>query len=437
MDVVIRVFLLFSLFFTIALTPKAYGRLYIDVTASSIRKLNIAIPDFLVLSGSRKRYKSINRQFQEILGQDLNISGFFNIQNKDLFIEKLSKTESILDINVDDWRIIGTAMLLRCGFHIASSIMKVEMRLFDIIENKKILSKNYNGDIASGRLIAHMMANDIIERLTGKKGFFDYQIVFSRKTTPKSKEIYLMDSDGYGAKPLTSNGSLNLFPSVSTNGMLIAYTSYRAYNPDLYLMDLKKGSIRKILAYPGINTTPAFLPSDKSLIVALSKDGNSELYQTDLTGKILKRLTFSPAEDISPSIAPDGKRVVFVSDRAGGLGLYILNIDSLDVKRLSTGMRYCADPCWSSEGNRIVFSSREKGSFDIYSIQISGSGLLRHTFGEGRNEHPSISPDSRIAAFDSTRGGKRQIYLLNLRSGDVVKISRSSYNESQPFWRRR
>lgn len=415
----------------------AQARVYIDVTSQGIRKLNVAIPDFIRLLGPNGPYRALNGQIQDVLAFDFQISGYLNVQKKDTYIEKTSDLASLEDFNLEDWRLIGTELLVRGGLRLTPNLLEAEVRLVDVLEGKTILSKVYRGDHAQTRRIAHTMASDILEKLTGERGVFDSQIVFSRKTTSRAKEVYMMDIDGANPIALTKNGSLNLFPAVSPDGTRIAFTSYRHDNPDLYMLNLSKGTLARILAHPGLNTTPAFFPDGRRLVVTLTKDGNAELYEIDSSGKILRRLTRSPGEDISPSVSPDGRRVVFVSDRAGGLGLYELDLESLTTRRLVPDMGYCTDPSYSPTGDRIVFAARQEGSFDLYSLQVDGAGLLRHTFGEGRNEHPAVSLDGRLVAFDSTRSGVRQIYLLNLKTGDVVRVSRSKYEESQPAWRKR
>lgn len=421
----------------LSMGPGAEARVYIDVTSQNVRKLNIAIPDFLRLLGPEDVHVSLNRQIYEVLAFDLRVSGYCNVQEKDTYIERSSNLAGLQDTNLEDWRLIGTEMLVRGGLRLTSNMFEAEMRLIDIAQGDVVLSKSYRGSQAQVRWVAHLMANDILGRLTGERGAFDYQLVFSRKTSPRTKEVYMMDSDGAGAVALTRNGSINLFPAVSPDGARIAFTSYRHDNPDLYLMNFAKGTLVRILSHPGLNTTPAFFPDGRRLVVALTKDGNAELYEADLAGRLLRRLTNSLGEDISPSVSPDGGKVVFVSDRAGGLGLYELNLDTLETRRVVSDMSYCTDPSFSPKGDRIVFSARQGGTFDIYSVQADGGGLLRHTFGEGRNEHPAVSPDGRLVAFDSTRTGVRQIYLLNLKTGDVVRVSRSGNEESQPAWKKR
>ncbi len=433
-----RLLALFSVWIVgLSALTEAKARVYIDVTSQNIRKLNIAIPDFLRLLGPKDAHVSLNRQIYEALAFDLGMSGYCNVQDKDTYIEKSSNLTGLQDTNLEDWRLIGTEMLVRGGLRLTSSMFEAEVRLIDISRGEAVLSKSYRGSQSQVRWVAHLMANDILERLTGERGAFDYQLVFSRRPTPRTKEVYMMDVDGAGAVALTRNGSLNLFPAVSPDGTRIAYTSYRHDNPDLYLMSLAKGTLVRILSHPGLNTTPAFYPDGRRLVVALTKDGNAELYEADLAGRLLRRLTHSFGEDISPTVSPDGGKVVFVSDRAGGLGLYELNLETLETRRLVPDMSYCTDPSYSPKGDRIVFSARQGGTFDIYSVQANGGGLLRHTFGEGRNEHPAVSPDGRLVAFDSTRDGVRQIYLLNLKTGDVMRVSRSRNEESQPAWRKR
>jgi len=83
---------------------EAKARVYIDVTSQNIRKLNIAVPDFLRLLGPKDAHVSLNRQIYEVLAFDLGMSGYCNVQDKDTYIENLP---ALPGFRIRTWKIGG------------------------------------------------------------------------------------------------------------------------------------------------------------------------------------------------------------------------------------------------------------------------------------------------------------------------------------------
>ena len=86
--------------------------------------------------------------------------------------------------------------------------------MFDIIKESEIFAKRYVGKPEGAVAIAHRFSDDLMERLTGKKGVFSTKIAFVSDVTG-SKEIYVSDYDGRNAKRVTGNSSINLSPVVA------------------------------------------------------------------------------------------------------------------------------------------------------------------------------------------------------------------------------
>src|ERR1700731_3163802 len=68
------------------------------------------------------------------------------------------------------------------------------------------------------RRIAHIISDQIYERLTGEKGYFDSRVVFVDETGAKErrvKRLALMDQDGANVRYLTKGADLVLTPRFS------------------------------------------------------------------------------------------------------------------------------------------------------------------------------------------------------------------------------
>src|ERR1035437_7673277 len=77
-----------------------------------------------------------------------------------------------------------------------------------------VLAKSYSG---SARENAHHFADDIVETLTGNKGFATSKITFIATRSGK-KEVYVGDYDGTNVRQLTHDGVVSVHPSISPDG---------------------------------------------------------------------------------------------------------------------------------------------------------------------------------------------------------------------------
>jgi len=407
---------------------------YIDISNPFLRKIPIAIPVFRYMPETQPTEK-IAREMTGLLSETLEFTGFFKMLNKKAFLDNLQKTGiSGSSLNFQNWTAIGAELLITGGLQIQNKLLIVELRLFDTFSGRLLVGKKYKGWNNDMRKIIRRFCNEIIERLTGNKGFFNSEIVFVSNHTG-NKEIFICDFDGHNVKQITKNRSINLSPSWSYDKEWLAYTSYTKNKPDLYIRNMgKKRGV--YVSFKGHNITPSWHPSRLELAAALSKVGNSEIYLLTGSGKIIKRLTFDWGIDVFPTWSPDGKKIAFVSNRSGNAHIYIQEIESGDVKRLTYEGNYNVSPSWSPKGDRIAFCGRTNDRFDIFVMNTDGSRKMQLTRNTKNNESPSWSPDGNLIVFSSTRNGKSRIYVMTSYGTDQRQLLSLPGEQFEPSWSR-
>lgn len=414
--------------------PLAQAKIYIDINESSRQPFPLAIPVFKNLAPSADT-DPLGVEMANALEADLKITSLFKLLDRKGFLEDSSKAGVKLGtFDMANWRAIDALGLVKVSYEVKGNQVKVELRLYDVLTGTMIAGKVYTGTRNNLRPLVHKMANEIVFQFTGEPGFFNSRIAAVSDATG-NKEIIIMDVDGQGILPISRNGAINISPTWSPKGNRLAFTSYKAGNPDLYLSDLSRGFTQRLTDFEGGTFSPGFDTKGQDIGVTLSIDGDQEIYLLDDTGKIKQRLTRSPGIDVSPVISPDGKRIAFVSSRAGGAHIFVMNIDGSDVKRLTFAGSQNTSPTWSPKGDKIAFCGRDLGAFDIFVMNADGSNIIRLTQDQGNNEDPSWSPDGHYLVFSTTRISRRPQLVISTEDGryqTVITDGQAGY--SNPEW---
>lgn len=396
----------------------AASRIYIDVDSALQRKIPIAIPQFLPDTGEAR----LGSHLAETLGDALAFSGLFEVLDPAMFLQEPGQMGlELAEVKFAEWKFLGADLLVRGSYRTTADRLQVTLRLFDVIQQRLIFKKTYEGVPAHARQMMLQSADEVFLHLTGEPGIFQTRIAFVGDATG-SKEIYIADFDGSNIRRLTRDTSLNLGPAWSPDGKEISYVSYKKDNPNLYSLNVITGAARLISSRPGLNIAPAWHPQGGKVAVTLTMNGNPEIYLLDARGEILRQLTVSWAIDVSPCWSPDGRRLAYVSNRAGKPQIYVLDVQSGKSRRLTFEGDYNTSPAWSPRGDQIVYAGFHNGNFDLFLINADGTGLRQLTGGSGNNENPSWSADGRLILFQSDRHGSPTLWVMLANGGEQRRV---------------
>lgn len=406
---------------------RAQSDVYLKIYARTFQRMVVDLYPFVPETPGLEAEK-IARLIPEVLSNDLWISGFFIVNKK-----TSSPPEKGASYAVDDNKASLPLAWIAGDFRLEKNRITLKARVIDRASGRTILSRTYKDFTGKEQYLVHKLADEVVYNLTGERGIASSKIAFVKQKSDGSKEIAIMDYDGFYPKVLTRDGSINLSPEWSPEGDKICYTSYRDGNPNLYLLDVKTGHPELLSDSPGLNSAPAWSPDGRYIALTLTKDGNAEIYLLEVETKKLRRLTYNRAIDSSPSWSPSGREIAFTSDRSGSPQIYIMDSDGANVRRLTFEGSYNASPAWSPRGDKIAFVSRTDTGFDIYSIDVTGENLMRLTENSGSNEDPSWSPNGFALVFSSNRTGTREIYTMFWDGSDQRKLTSGGDNYA-PAW---
>jgi TolB protein len=405
---------------------------YIDIRNPFLRKIPLAVPLFKNLtSGAREEDNS--RKAVDFMASSLEFSGYFKILDRSAFLFDPQKSGvAATDINFQNWTVVGAELLITGMYAQSGDNVEMELRLFDTIRSRQILGKRYSGNVSETRKMILRFCAEVIFYLTGNKGIYNSRIAFVSTGSGK-KEIYTCEFDGYNPARLTYNDSISLFPSWSSDGQYIAYTSYKGGKPDIFIRNLADKR-EAVVANEGINITPAFAPDKFELAATLSFSGDQEIYLLTGTGKMIKKLTNNRGSDVSPAWSPDGKKVAFVSNRTGGPQIFILDLGTGNERRLTFDGKYNTQPSWSPRGDKIAYSGQVNGYHQVFVMDAEGQKPMQLTRNGGDNESPSWSPDGSLIVFNSTREGPSRLYVMTSFGTDQRRLLLLNGEQMNPKW---
>jgi TolB protein len=375
---------------------------------SSLELPALAVPQFLGETAD----PVLGQQLRSVLQQDMKYTGLFHIADHATYPEV---PQSIEQIQYPSWAALGVIAVIAGRLESAPGDGQVGLRfaLHDVAQQRLRIGNNFSGPKIRHREMAHRFSDVIYRELTGDAGPFDTQVLcVSPGRNKNSKDIVIMDYDGYGARPLVADGGLNLSPVLSPNGTLLAYTSYRSGNPNLYVRNLLTDAEERLTSGVGLAMAGSWSSDGRYLALSHTIDGNSEIFVYDTKSKQMKRITNDWGIDVSPRFSPDGKRLAFVSDRSGSPQIYVTDVSGSAPVRLTYEGHYNTAPAWSPRNDMIAFVGRadEDRSLGVYTIRPAGGGQTR--LGGGLPDAPIWAPNGRFVMYTSTQGGSRQRYMM-------------------------
>ncbi len=403
----------------------------VTIDEANLRPRPIAVPYFF---GDDPR---LGAAIADIVQADLERSGLFRPIDRSAFLQQVS------NINVAprfaDWRAIGAeAMVVGRTVKLKDGRYQAQFRLWDVVLGKPLSGQQFAIQPQFWRRLGHLIADQVYQKLTLEKGYFDTRVVFIDETGPKNrrlKRLAIMDQDGYNVQLLTRGRDLVITPRFNPRRQEVTFMSYVNGQPRVLMMDLASGQRQVVGDFPGMTFAPRFSPDGQRIVMSFQDGGSSSVVEMDLRSRRSRRLTQSNAIDTGPCFSPDGRRIVFESDREGAQQLYVMDQNGSGQQRISFGEGRYSTPVWSPRGDYIAFTKQYAGRFLIGVMAPDGSGERILTEGY-HNEGPTWAPNGRVMMFFREGRGANsgpKIYSIDLTGYNERQVRTPAF-ASDPAW---
>ena len=406
----------------------------ITVQEGDFQPVPIAIPNFAAGTPSDG---DVGAGVTQVITNNLRRSGLFAPIDQAAYLDKAVNFDAVPQFN--NWKTINAQALVTGRMtRQPDGRLKAEFRLWDVATGQPLAGQQYFTQPENWRRISHIISDQIYERLTGEKGYFDTRVVFideSGAAERRIKKLAIMDQDGANVRYLTRGADLVLTPRFSPSTQEITYMEFGQGDPRVYLYNIETGQREVVGNFPGMSFAPRFSPDGQRIIMSLQQGGNANLFVMDLRSKSTTRLTDTPAIDTSPSYSPDGSQICFESDRGGKPQIYLMAAGGGAAQRISPfDDGTYSTPVWSPRGDYIAFTKQGGGQFAIGIMKPDGTGVRILTSG-WHNEGPTFAPNGRVLMFFRDPGGSSgpSLYTVDVSGRNEQRVPTPGY-ASDPAW---
>ena len=401
------------------------------VSTGSDRAIPIAVVPFGWQGGT-----VLPEDLATVIGNDLRNSGMYEpIPRQNM----ISLPTSAAEIIYRDWQALGAQYVMVGSIVPSGARLQVQFALFNVATQQQVVAGTVGGTTDQLRDMAHHIADQAFEKLTGIKGAFSTKMLYvtAERFGVNNTRYTLQRSDYDGARGVTLLQSREpiLSPRYAPDGRRIAYVSFEQRRPRIFMQHIDTGRREQLTNFEGLNGAPAFSPDGNRLAFVLSKDGNPEIYVMDLGSRQIQRVTNSGSIETEPFWGKDGQTLYFTSDRAGKPQIYKQSIYGGAAQRVTFTGNYNANPKLSADEKTLVMIHRQDG-FTVFKVaaQDLETNRLRILSDTSLDESPTVAPNGTMLIYATRQQGRGVLMLVSTNGRVRLPIPTAQGDVREPSW---
>jgi TolB protein len=427
----VNIFTRIALLWLAMLVGSAHAADPLLITQGTDRATPIAVVPFGWQGGS-----VLPEDMSEIIGNDLRNSGVFEPIPRQNMISLPTQAAEVI---YRDWQALGAQYVLVGNIVPNAGRLQVQFALFNVATQQQVMTGSVGGGVDQLRDMAHHIADQSYEKLTGVKGAFSTRMLYvtAERFAVNNTRYTLQRSDYDGARAVTLLQSREpiLSPSFAPDGRRIAYVSFEQKRPRIFVQHIDTGRREQVTNFEGLNGAPAWSPDGNRLAFVLSKDGNPEIYVMDMGTRQLRRVTNQASIDTEPFWGKDGQTLYFTSDRSGKPQIYKTNINSGSAERVTFIGNYNANPKLSADEKTLVMIHRQDG-YTVFKVaaQDLQRGNLRILSDTSLDESPTVAPNGTMVIYATRQQGRGVLVLASTNGRVRLPLPTAQGEVREPSW---
>ena len=190
----------------------------------------------------------------------------------------------------------------------------------------------------------------------------------------------------------------------------------------LWIIETQSGDVIKKLEFDLDIAISPFWSFDNKIYFVGTKFGQTDIYVTDTQGSYLMKITDDYYDDKDPWVSSDGKLLLWVSDRQlnpdstwnyGNYAVYQKNLETGEIQRLTQRSRYCSNPCFAGDSNEVVlFLASYCAGQNIFKKDLITGELSQLTNVPGEIVSFSIDRDADRIILNAYDDGRWDIFSV-------------------------
>jgi len=401
------------------------------VTSGSDRATPIAVVPFGMQGGS-----VLPEDIADIIGNDLRNSGYYSPIPRQNMISQPSQASEVI---FRDWKALGAQYVMVGSIVPSGGRLQVQYALFNVATEQQVLTGSVAGSTDQLRDMAHYIADQSFEKLTGIKGAFSTRMLYvtAERFSVNNTRYTLQRSDYDGARAVTLLQSREpiLSPRFAPDGKRIAYVSFEQKRPRIFVQNIDTGRREQVTNFEGLNGAPAWSPDGSRLAFVLSKDGNPDIYVMNVASRQISRVTAGPGINTEPFWGKDGNTLYFTSDRGGKPQIYKQSVGGGGAERVTFVGNYNANPKLSADEKTLVMIHRQQGftNFKVAAqdLQRGSVKILSET---SLDESPTVAPNGTMLIYATRQQGRGVLMLVSLNGRVRLPLPTAQGEVREPSW---